>query len=348
MRRRYTQDAYMPGQLDRSYVTHDGLTVDSTGAFLQGELVRLDQLLHMPLVDITWTRDIDLREDVSIADEASSFTQSQVAASGGLGGSNAVNGGKAWAGKVTSQIQNVSVDIGLVATPLNLWMSELKYTIPELESAIKLGRPVDQQKFEALNLKHQMDIDAQVYVGDADTGAAGLCNNTAQVTPVNVLAGGAGTTQWATKTADEILADINTAISLTWAASGWKVMPTKLLLPPAQFAMLVARKVSDAGNVSIMKFVKENNIATQSGLQFEIVHVKWLIGAGVGGTLGTLGTVDRMVLYTQQKDRVRYPMTPLQKTPIQYDSIYQKATYYCRLGAVEFVYPETVGYYDGV
>jgi hypothetical protein len=45
--------------------------VDSTGAFLIGELERLDQTLHMPLAAVTWSRDIDLREDVTLADEFS-------------------------------------------------------------------------------------------------------------------------------------------------------------------------------------------------------------------------------------------------------------------------------------
>ena len=35
-----------------SMQTHDGRTVDSTGAFLVGELERLDQTLHMPLAVI--------------------------------------------------------------------------------------------------------------------------------------------------------------------------------------------------------------------------------------------------------------------------------------------------------
>ena len=45
-----------------------------------------------------------------------------------------------------------------------VWAQEVKYTVLELELAAKLGRPVDQQKFEFLQLKHQMDIDEQVYV----------------------------------------------------------------------------------------------------------------------------------------------------------------------------------------
>ncbi|HBB9399458.1 TPA: hypothetical protein JN713_004452, partial [Shigella flexneri] len=52
-------------------ITFDQATVDSSGAFLIGELERLDQTLNLPLVGYTWTRDIQLREDVSIADDIS-------------------------------------------------------------------------------------------------------------------------------------------------------------------------------------------------------------------------------------------------------------------------------------
>jgi hypothetical protein len=54
-----------------------------------------------------------------------------------------------------------------------------------------------------------------------------------------------------------------------------------------------------------------------------------------------------MLAYTQEKQLVRFPMTMLQRTPIQYDSIYHKFTYYCRLGQVELVYAQTVGARDG-
>ncbi|MDG3554300.1 hypothetical protein NXF50_29320, partial [Klebsiella pneumoniae] len=48
-------------------MTFDQATVDGTGAFLVHELERLDQTLNLPLVNYTWSRDIQLREDVSIA-----------------------------------------------------------------------------------------------------------------------------------------------------------------------------------------------------------------------------------------------------------------------------------------
>lgn len=341
----YGAPGYGPG---RGVRTHDGRTVDSTGSFLVGELERLDLTLHEPLADVSWGRDIDLREDVTIADEVSSFTLTTYAAAGSLGTGQVVGKGKAWIGKATDQIGGIGVDISKVPNALTPWGMELKYTILELESAAKVGRPIDVTKYDGMQLKYQMDIDEQVYIGDTSLNVTGLVNNTL-VTPANVVQGAGGSTLWTSKTPDEILTDVNTALTTVWAASAYAVVPGKMLLPPAQFGYISTQKVSLAGNVSIMKYILENNLLTSTGRgKLEIQPVKWLIGSGAGGTIGTADGHDRMVIYTKDKKRVRFPMTLLQRTPVQYDGIYHKTTYFCRLGVVEVVYPETIGYFDGI
>lgn len=325
-------------------MTFDRFTIDGTGAFLIGELERLDQRLHDPLVAVSWHRDINLREDVGIADEQSSFTNSSFASAGGI-----TPGGKAWISKDANAISGVALDIGKTIHPLYLWGMEIKYTIPELESAMKLGRPVDAQKLEGLRLKHQMDIDQQVYTGDATFNQPGLANFATSNgfsggvgTQQNVVNGASGSPLWSSKTPQEILNDVNTLLNAVWAASGWAVMPSKLLLPPTSFSYLVSTIVSQAGNTSILEFLKENSLCNAAnGRPLDIQPVKWLTGLGASG-------VNRMVAYTQDIDRVRFPMVPLQRTPLEYRSIYQLCTYFGRLGVVEFVYPETVGYADGL
>lgn len=335
---------------DRAFKTADGKkTFDSTGAFMVGELERLDQQLHEPLAEVSWGRDIDLREDVTIADEVSSFTLSTYGSTGSLGSGNGVGTGKAWIGKDTTQITGLSLDIAKIPHPLRPWAMELKYTILELESAAKLGRPIDQQKFEGLQLKHQMDIDEQVYFGDTVTGDTGLVN-CADVTNVGALPAGAqGTTQWATKTPDEILNDFNVALTSVWNQSAFAVLPSRVLINTTNFGYISTQKVSQAGNTSILKYVLDNNLITTNGRgKLEILPAKWCNGAGAGGTITNQATVNRMVVYTKDKRRIRFPMTMLQRTPVQYDSIYHKATYFCRLGVVEAVYPACVGFFDGL
>ncbi len=340
----------MAGQsLGGTFSTADGNTYDSTGAYLVGELERLDQTLHEPLVATFWPKIIDLREDVTIADEVSSFTLSTYASAGSLGTGNGIGNGKAWIGKVTDQISGVGVDIAKIPFPLRPWALELKYTILELESAAKLGRPIDQQKYDAIKLKHDMDIDEQVHIGDTTTGDTGILNNSLVTNVNNLPVGAKGSTTWAQKTPDEVLADFNFALTSVWSASAWAVLPSRVLIPPQQFGALSTAKVSDAGNVSVLKYILDNNIVNASGQgKLEIIGDKWNIGAGAGGTIGVQNGHDRMVVYTKEKEYVRYPMTLLQKTPLQFESIYHKTTYFCRLGVVEVVYPETIGYFDGL
>lgn len=347
---RFTQDSkgnQLGVPLGGRFRTHDGKWADSTGAFLVGELERLDQTLNEPLASIFFGRDIDLREDVTIADEVSSFTQSNFGSAGGAGTGNSIGNGKAWIGKNTDQITGISLDIAKVPHPLRPWAMELKYTILELESAAKLGRPVDQQKYEGLQLKHQMDVDEQAYIGDTTTGDKGLVNADTVTTVENVPAGASGKTQWVNKTPDEILADVNMMLTTVWEASAYAVTPDKLLLPPTQYGYIATAKVSLAGNESIKSYIERNNLLTANGRgKLQIDPTKWLFGAGNGGTLGQQGTVDRAVVYTKDKKYVRLPLTMLQRTPVQFDSIYHKCTYFCRLGVVEVVYPETIGYFD--
>lgn len=312
-------------------LTFDQATRDSAGSFLVGELERLDQKLHMPLASVTWSRDIMLREDVSIADELSSFTNSSFAAAGGPSPN-----GKNWIGKDATAIAGMQLDIGKTASPLTLWGMELGWTMPELASAQALGRPVDQQKFAGMNLKYQMDIDEMVYVGDGLIGYTGMLNN------ANVTASNAVTGNWATATPDQILADVNTFLNSVWAASAYAVCPSKLLLPPLKFSYLVSTKVSTAGNISILEYIKNNSLSNSiNGVPLDVQPLKWLTGRGVSNA-------DRMVAYTNDMDRIRFPLVPLQRTPLEFRGIAQLTTYYGRMGVVEIPYLETIGYCDGI
>lgn len=313
-------------------MTFDARTIDSSGVFLIGELERLDQTLHMPLASVTWTRDIDLRQDVSIADEVSSFTNSTFAAAGG-----ASPNGKAWISKDASAITGIALDIGKTSNPLPLWGMQLGWTLPELESAQKLGRPVDQQKFAGMQLKYNMDVDEQVYIGDTGMGMTGLVNNTLVTNVSNAVTGG-----WGTATPDQILADVNEILTSAWQASGYAICPSELRLPPAKFSAIVAAKVSSAGNISVLEYLKQNTISNSiNGRPLNIQPLKWLYQRGTA-------SADRMMVYTKEEDKVRFPLVPLQRTPLEYRDLRQLTTYFGRLGAVEVVYQELIAYRDGI
>ncbi|TDT01678.1 DUF2184 domain-containing protein [Erwinia rhapontici] len=311
--------------------TFDQQTIDGTGAFLVGELERLDQTLNAPLVSYTWSRDIQLREDVSIADDISSWTNTSFAAAG----TGANPNGKNWVGKDSTAIAGVSVNIDKDGNPLNLWGMELGWTVIELEAAAQVGRPIDTQKYDGMQLKWQMDNDEQVYIGDGALNLKGLLNLNG-VAPTNAPK------TWALSTNDEILDSVNAILTDAWLNSAYSVVPSELRIPPKQYSLLASRKVSEAGNMSLLTYLATNTIAFHNnGQPLDIKPIKWLAGRGVGGK-------DRMMAYTNDKKYVRYPLVAMRSIPIQYRGLYQLVTYYGKLGAVEPVYRETIAYVDGI
>jgi hypothetical protein len=313
-------------------------TRDSGLAYFVNQLENLDKRLYEPLVSISWSRDIKLRSGISMSDETTSFLQSTLAGAGTL---QNTTGNMPWISPETTAIPGVSVDGKKVVQALRLLGREVSYTSVELERSSNTQQPIDVQKVNGLNLLYNMNIDQMVYIGSSDVGATGLANN-ANVTSAVAAAGLSGSTAWAGKTPDEMLADVNTALTNAWAASGYAVCPDSVIIPPSNFSLISSQKVSSAGNVSVLKFLKENSIALNiNGKELNINPVKWLPGLGSGST-------GRMVTYTNSEDRVRYPMVPIRRETPYYQGIRFAAPYIWMLGEMEFVYPETVYYTDGI
>lgn len=312
-------------------------TRDSALAYYVNQLENLDKRLYQPLTSVSWGRDIKLRAGITMSNESTSFIRSSFAAPGTL----KTGGNMPWISAESTAIPGVSVNGEKVVLPLRLLAREISFTSVELERSQLTGQPIDTQKTDALNTLYQMNTDQMVYVGSTDVGATGLVNS-ADVTTSTVATGISGSTLWSAKTPDEILADVNSLLQASWLASGYAVCPSSLLLPPAQFSYISSQKVSSAGNVSILKFLKENSICLNvNGKELDIQPVKWLAGAGVGPS-------DRMVAYTNLEDKVRFPMVPIRRETAYYQGIRFTAPYLWAFGEVEIVYPETVRYADGI
>lgn len=313
----------------------DARMIDSTGAFLTSELERLDPELHMPITGVFWQRDMPIREDVTIGDEASSYIRMAFATPGGINPT-----GVHWIGKTTTAIPGILADADKKVTPLNIWGMELAYTLLELASSQQVGRSIDQTKYDGLKLAYNMDVDQIAYVGDATVGSYGLLNRP-DVAGTNVANGAKGSPLWSQKTPQEILADFNAVLTAAWANSANAVVPDKVGIPPIQYGLLQQTN-SAAGSVSVLEYLRKNTIASaQNGMDLDVVPMKWAVGRGVGGT-------DRMVAYTQDKSRIRLPLTPLQNTAVQPRDIHLMTYYYGRIGAVEITNPELVSYSDGL
>lgn len=313
-------------------------TQDSTLAYYVNQLENLDRKQYEPLVSVSWARDIMLRPGVTLDEDTTSFIRSAFAGAGSLSNSQ---GNMPWISPESNDIVGVDVNGQKIVTPLRPLARELSYSSIQLRRSQRTGQPIDTQKLAAINELYQMNIDQMVYVGDDAVAATGLVNN-ADVTAGTVDNGASGSPLWSTKTPDEIVQDIDNLLVGSWEDSGFAVCPRKVLLPTTPFAYIASQKVSSAGNVSILKYVIENCISTQiNGAPLDIQPLKWLNGAGVDDT-------NRMLAYTNDLNYVRFPMVPMYRENAYYQGLKFIAPYVYAFGQIEFVYPETVQYADGI
>ena len=305
-------------------------------AFFINQLDQLDPKLYEPLWEVTWGRDINLRPDVQLGQKSTSYVRSTF---GSPGSQSAL--GQPWLAQNGNNLPGVSVDGEQVVTPVRELGREVSYTSIELATSQRTSQNIDVQKYNGLNIMYQMGTDQMVYTGDPEVEAYGLVNSPL-VTSGTVANGVSLATEWVDKTPDEILADINTLLESTWTATGQTTCPNKLLIPSAQYALISGLKVSQAADKSVLTYVQENSLSTSiNGVQLDIKPSKYLTSAGAGGS-------SRMVAYTNREDLLRFPMVPIQRQTPYFVGISYNCPYVWAYGEVEFVYPESIQYADGI
>lgn len=317
-------------------LTFDKQTLDSTGSFLIGELERLDPILHLPLMEVSWDEDIDVRTDVTIGDDLSSYTVSSFAAQPGVAGSEI-----SWVGKRANAIPSVDIDTGKTAQRIEPWARSIDWTIYELEASKLLNRPIDEQKHEALQRKWNFDLDHVTYVGDTVMAMNGMLNHPLMTNVANAITG-----SWSSATPNLVLADFNELLTSVAGFSALAVMPDTVLLAFPDLTLLASSLISSAGNISVLEFLLRNNASKAASVNLKIKGRKWLVGTSntFGGLAGRGPTSkNSMMAYRKDKRYIRIPVVPLLRTNLEFRDIRQLVTYYGRIGQVEAVYPETMG-----
>ncbi|MCR8961655.1 DUF2184 domain-containing protein [Brevibacillus halotolerans] len=331
--------------LARKVHTIDGLgpsmmmndaAIGSGMAFLIGELEKRDPRLLEPLSSVTWMRDIVSKTGGGWVD----FTSNQFIDYATTGGNeDGIIGGET--NDIPVMQANTTKDIYKVFNFANI----LKVPFIDQQKLQNIGRSLDDILDKGIRLNYNKSIDNIVYTGVPSAGVYGLVNSP-DITASAVAAGESGQTKWNKKTPDEILADINAIITDTWAASEYDLtgMANHILIPPQQYAYLVGTKVSEAGNISILQFLLDNNIGKNQGIDLTIAPSRWCSEAGTGGT-------DRMVAYVNDEDRVNFDLTvPLSRvmTQTEVTQMAYLTAYTAQIGQVKFLYTQCARYGDGI
>lgn len=308
---------------------------DSGLAFLVGELEKLDPTLYKPLTTYYWHRDMPVRTGGGAIDFVSFMKMNW--------GSSQQNNG--YIDGNTNALDTVSVDIEKTPGKVRIWAKILKIGYTEMLRANQVGRSLNDMLMDGIHVLYNKELDRVTMEGWAELGIPGLYNNTG--VQASLVADGADSTKaWDTKTPKEILLDVNEILTSVWAAGEYDVeaLPNQLNLPPEVYGYISTTFITDAGDKSILTYIKENNICANQGVDLKIYPNRYGIAAGQGD-------VDRMVAYKNHESKLRFHLPiPLTRAFTSHDATQFSylTPYYTFLSQVEFVYLVTIAYRDGI
>ena len=222
--------------------------------------------------------------------------------------------------------------------PVALGAVGYQYSDEELRQAALLNRPLPQMKANLTMRGFEEHAQRVCFVGDATKGLEGLLNNT-NVPSASVVNPGSGT-DWASKTAAQILFDINSLFGQVFETTKEVEKPDTLILPTAQWSFIASTPRSDNSDTTILSYVVQNSPYIKSA--DDIKSLSELKGAGAAAT-------DRMMVYTKDIDKVVFhiPMPFRIEQPVR-KTIGWKVPAVYKLSGVEFRFPLSAAYADGI
>lgn len=184
------------------------------------------------------------------------------------------------------------------------------YSKDDIRAAQFAGKPLNQRKANAAVEAHRQLMNKLAFFGDAEYGIQGLLTN-ANIPNAPVVAGAATTLTWVTKTPDEILKDLNSAVSDMLDLTKGVEVPNTIVMPIAQYNHIATTARSANSDTTILQFFKGNNPG------IEVMWATELKGAFTGGT-------DGFIVYNRNPDKLfmeipmMVTMSPAQEKGLSY------------------------------
>lgn len=215
--------------------------------------------------------------------------------------------------------------------------AEFGYSVHELKASRKTGFPLDKRRAEdtreaALRKENQL-----AFEGDSNYGLVGFLNHP-NATSVTVLADGTGSSKaWSTKTADQIIRDLNQIANTPIKVTKGIETPDTMIMPVDQYTLIASKKVGVDSDMTVLKFFQMTNPF--------IKNVTWLNELEDIGGAG----VDRCQVYRRSPNKLtmeipqEWEMQPPQQRGLNFD-----VPGYSRFGGVIVYKPLSIAYADNI
>jgi hypothetical protein len=221
------------------------------------------------------------------------------------------------------------------------------YTLEELgQAAMVPGTNLTTERADAARFAYESFVDQVAFNGDTGKSWEGFLNNTS-VTRVDAAATGTSSSRyWADKTGDQMMTDINDALTGIYTGTNTVEMADTVLLPPSMLILLSNTRIANTDTNVLAYLMKYNTYTLMTGNPLTVRGVLGLESAGTSSGAGK----GRMVVYKKDPRvlKMHIPMPhrflPIwQTSPLGFDipGIF-------RLGPVEIRRPGGVRYVDQI
>ena len=313
----------------------DAMVRDSY-AFLEKQLEKVDSRILEPLTSTLWPRDMPVKTGGGFLENVAAIDVNYASTGNGEGSLIFDN---------ANDIPVMQADYGKTVWRVFNWAHYMTIGYIQKQKFENIAMNIEETLNKGIKLLYDKFCDTNVYTGFVKVGSTGLINNAGvtRVTAAPHTSGGTDT-EWSKKTADEILADINAALTAVWAANDMaeNALPNHILIPVEQFGALVSRKVGVTGDKSILTYIEENNIVNKQGKNLVISPCKYCYHAGTS-------SADRMVVYINDPEFIEFQQTsPLRRLATDTVNLSFRTPFVSQISEVKFKYPTTVYYVDGI
>jgi hypothetical protein len=212
------------------------------------------------------------------------------------------------------------------------------YSIQEIRESQMAGKNLDQRRADSARRAQEEKHNDIAWNGDSLYGLVGFISFPG-ITEYTLPDGAGGTTDWASKTPDEIIADMSGIVSGVIDSTNGREVPDTMIMPIDQYNLIANTRMTGASNRTILKFFLENNPYIKT--------VDWLVELKDAGSADDSN--DRLMVYKRDPMNVTYemPQTIEQFAP-QQKGLEFIVPLHSRSAGVIVYYPLSVSYADGI
>jgi hypothetical protein len=241
------------------------------------------------------------------------------------------------------------------------------YSRQELAASKVTGLPLEARKAAASRKSYEQKVNQVIFFGSPDNNLQGFFNGPAGAPALtcerNVVAAGStggNATQWRSgdKTPDDIIADLNNALTKMYADTKQIFSPNMIIMSVADKKLLQNTPRSVQSDMSILSWFLANNDFITSADQIkdvnEVANIYPDVGTGGSGSVsdpidGVTPGASGFTVVAESEDnmRIREPF-PYMHLPVQYKGLEYEINCYGRFAGIEMIRPGAVAHWCGI